>query len=380
MRELIFFLSLITLLYIYCGYPLMVYLVSLACKKKVKKGLYEPTVTIAISAYNEEAHIHATIENKLQLDYPKDKLDIIVVSDGSTDRTDAIVKKFPAEMVHLIRQEPRKGKTSALNKAVPLAKGEIIVFSDANSLYAPDTLRHLVNNFNDPEVGYVTGKMIYVNPDRTIIGKGCSTYMQYENILRKHETQLGSIVGVDGGIDAVRKCLYQPMHPDQLPDFILPLKVVERGYRVVYEPHALLHEVTSASSEDEYQMRVRVSLRALWALSYMKHLLNVKHYGLFSWELLSHKWLRYFSFIFLIALYITNLSLWHYHIFFKLFFISQNIFYLGALGIFLGEKRFPMPKILYIPCFFTLINTAAAHAFIKFLCGERQTIWIPRKG
>ena len=141
-----------------------------------------------------------------------------------------------ANGVHLIRQEPRAGKTLALNLAVGRAKGEIIVFSDANSSYSPDALRCLVENFNDPEVGYVTGKMIYTNPDGSPVGDGCTAYMKYENFLRTLETRIGSMVGVDGGIDAVRKSLYRPMNPDQLPDFVLPLRVVEQGFRVVYEP------------------------------------------------------------------------------------------------------------------------------------------------
>ena len=152
--------------------------------------------------------------------------------------------------------------------AVPLASGEIIVFSDANSLYAPDALRRLLANFADEEVGYVTGRMIYANPDGAPIGEGCSAYMKYENALRLIETRLGSIVGVDGGIDAVRKVLYRPMNAEQLPDFVLPLKVVEQGYRVVYEPEALLWESSLNEAADEYRMRVRVSLRAFWALFY----------------------------------------------------------------------------------------------------------------
>ena len=260
----IFFSSLFTLLFVYFGYPLVIFFYSSLKAKGVSKGAYEPRVTILIPAYNEEKHIKATIENKLSLDYPRDRVEIIVISDGSEDRTDEIASSFQDKGVRLIRQEPRRGKTSALNMAVPQAKGEILTFSDANSLYDKDALRRLMENFADPGVGYVTGKMVYVNPDGTMVGDGCSAYMRYENLLRAIETRAGSIVGVDGGIDAVRKSLFQPMKHYQLPDFVLPLKVVEQGYRVVYESRALLNEDALKSSEDEYQMRVRVSLRALW--------------------------------------------------------------------------------------------------------------------
>ena len=185
----------------------------------------------------------------------------------------------------LLRQEPRAGKTSALNMAVPNATGEILVFSDANSLYASNALRKLVQNFCDKEVGYVTGKMIYTNSEDSTTGDGCTAYMKYENFLRRVETKAGSIVGVDGGIDAVRKEFYKSMNPDQLPDFVLPLKVIDQGYRVVYEPEAILKEPSLKAPKDEYKMRVRVSLRALWALWDMCHLPTLAPSHLLSYTL-----------------------------------------------------------------------------------------------
>ncbi len=170
---------------------------------------------------------------------------MIVISDASDDGTDEIVGRVASEhpgRVRLLRQEPREGKTAALNLAVPQARGEIVVFADANSIYGPDALRRLARNFADPAVGYVTGKMVYVNPDGSLVGDGCSAYMKLENWLRAQETRIGSVVGVDGGVDAVRRRLYRPMRADQLPDFVLPLAVVEQGARVVYEPDALLTE------------------------------------------------------------------------------------------------------------------------------------------
>jgi cellulose synthase/poly-beta-1,6-N-acetylglucosamine synthase-like glycosyltransferase len=179
----LFFFSLFTIFYVYLGYPILVTLIGLVLRKKVRKGPYESSVTILIAAYNEEQDIEKTVENKLDLDYPKDKLEIIVISDGSTDKTDEIVRRYQDQKVRLIRQEPRAGKTSALNLAVPQAKGDIIAFSDANSIWANDALAKLVGNFADPTVGYVTGKMIYTKADGTKIGDGCTSYMKYENLL-----------------------------------------------------------------------------------------------------------------------------------------------------------------------------------------------------
>jgi len=375
-----FFTCFITLIYIYLGYPIIVFLISFVTKRKVSKVSLEPKITILISAYNEEKHIKATIENKLSLNYPREKIEIIVISDGSVDRTEEIVRSFVERGVKLIRQVPRKGKTSALNLAVPEVNGDILVFSDANSIYDVDALHYLMENFSDPEVGYVTGKMVYVKPDGTTVGDGCSAYMKYENFLRTLETNIGSVAGVDGGIDAVRKSLYQPMNADQLPDFVLPLMVIEQGYRVVYEPRALLKEETLISSEDEYRMRMRVSLRALWALWDMRELFNFKKYGAFSFQLMSHKVLRYLSILFMIGAYISNVLILPRRKIYIVLFVLQAMFYGAALAVRLLEKRGELLRVLFIPYYFCLINFAAGHALIKFLRGEKQVLWTPRKG
>src|SRR5690606_35943962 len=291
-----------------------------------------PKVTVIIPAYNEAAVIQKTITNKLQQDYPAEKLEVLVVSDESEDDTDALVQQIATQdpRVHLIRQVPRQGKTSGLNLAIPQATGEIIIFSDANSHYQPDAISKLVECFTDPEVGYVTGKMVYVNEEGNVIGDGCSAYMKYENHLRSLESQVSSVVGVDGGIDAIRKELYQPMNANQLPDFVLPLKVVTQGKRVVYCEKALLNEEALNTSQSEFKMRVRVSLRAYWAMKDMKHLLNPSRYGVFAVQLISHKLLRYLAFIPLILAFVSNGTITGYSSFYTLTFLLQIVFYGAA--------------------------------------------------
>lgn len=376
----LFYLSLLIVIYVYAGYPLLVFIVSRARRRRVRKSSIEPAVTILIAAHNEEDVIGPTLENKFALNYPAEKLEIIVISDGSSDRTDEIVARYKNRGVRLIRQEQRAGKTSALNRAAQLARGEILVFSDANSLYEREAVRQLVANFADHQVGYVTGKMVYTDPDGTLIGDGCTAYMKYENALRRWETSLGSVVGVDGGIDAVRKKLYRAMNPDQLPDFVLPLRVVEQGYRVVHEPGALLQEPALRESSDEYRMRVRVSLRALWALSDMRSLLSFYRHPLFAWQLWSHKVLRYICFVFLLVAYLANLALWGEGEFYRVFFMLQTTGYLGAsVSIGLGAYGWRV-KALYLAHYFLLLNAAAAQAFVKFLLRQKQVVWTPRKG
>lgn len=379
--KILFILSLALIFYVYLGYPIIIYLLSMIIRKNVNKDdSFRPFVSIITSAFNEEHGIEKTLQNKLELDYPSNKLEIIIVSDESTDQTDEIVKKYEKRGVRLIRQEPRAGKTSALNLAVPQAKGEIIVFSDANSIYQSDAIIKLVRNFNDPDVGYVTGKMIYANPDGSTVGDGCSAYMKYENLLRKLESSVGSIVGVDGGVDAVRKELYKPMNQDQLPDFVLPLNVVKQGYRVVYEPEAKLNENSLNSAEDEYRMRIRVTLRALWALKDMKELLNIKQYPIFSWQLWSHKVLRYLCFIFLMTAYISNGFLIERGLSYQIFFGVQSFIYVTAfLSQRLSGKGYNVSIMRFI-YYFILINMACAHACVKFVFGQKVVVWNPRKG
>jgi cellulose synthase/poly-beta-1,6-N-acetylglucosamine synthase-like glycosyltransferase len=380
MLQSVFYISLFLIFYAYVGYPLIVGLYVAIRRKSVGKKQYTPPVSIVIAAYNEARSIADTIRNKLELDYPPEHLEIIVVSDGSTDGTDRIVKGFSGDKVKLLRQEPRAGKTSALNMAIPQARGEIIVFSDANSIYDSEALKALTANFADPEVGYVTGKMIYVNPDGTMIGDGCSAYMKYENFLRGAETALGSIVGVDGGIDAIRKSLYRPMNADQLPDFVQPLKVVEQGFRVVYEPGALLKEPALTNASDEYRMRVRVTLRAFWALRDMRRLLVPGRNSLFSWQLWSHKVLRYLCFIPLLLLFVCNFALIGESPCFFWFFLLQSACYVVALAASSLNDRGVDLKIVTFIRYFALLNLACAHAFLKFLSGRKMVVWTPRKG
>jgi cellulose synthase/poly-beta-1,6-N-acetylglucosamine synthase-like glycosyltransferase len=266
--EFVFWLSLLLLVYIYGGYPALVALLASRPRMVRKDSGHLPAVSILIPAHNEAAHIEQTLRNKLELDYPADRLEIRVVSDASDDGTDEIVQRVAAGSsvpVLLYRQEPRRGKTAGINVLARQASGEILAFADANSIWAPDALRALVANFADEDVGYVTGKMVYTQADGSVVGDGCSRYMRFENWLRERETAIGSIVGVDGGIDAMRRSLYRPLRDDQLPDFVQPLLVVEQGRRVVYEPSAILKEPALDESSSEFAMRVRVALRALWA-------------------------------------------------------------------------------------------------------------------
>jgi len=377
----IFILCVCWIAYVYIGYPILVFMLGKIINRQPRKSNYEPRVTILIPAFNEVEHIAETIENKLHLLYPKEKIEIIVISDESNDGTDDVVRAYSKQGVKLLRQVPRQGKTSGLNLAMSQASGDIVVFSDANSIYDKDALRNIVENFSDPKIGYVTGKMVYINSTGAIIGDGCGAYMRYENLIRKYESKLNSVVGVDGGIDAVRKKLYRPMNADQLPDFVLPLNVVEQGYRVVYEEQALLKEEALTNSNTEYKMRVRVSLRALWALLDKRALFNPIRFPLFSWELFSHKLLRYLVFIPQASLIVLNALLITAGTLYILFAVLQTLVYLFAYFGYLAEKnKVSAPFYISLPHYFVVVNSAAAQAFFMFLRGKKVVLWKPRSG
>lgn len=369
--------------YIYVGYPACVFLLSSFYRQRTNKSLFVPTVTVVISAYNEESEIEATVMNKLNQEYPADRLNVLVVSDGSTDRTEDIVKKLEKDhprRLTLLRQEPRQGKTQALNMAVQHLSSEVIVFADANSIYALDTVRALASNFSDPSVGYVTGQMRYGNPTMTGIGAGSGSYMSYENTLWLWESRIGSLVGVDGGIDAIRRQYYVPMNADQLPDFVLPLSVVEQGKRVVYEPDAVVYEPALSDAANEFRMRVRVSLRAMWALYDKRSLLNPLRYPLYAWQLFSHKVFRYGAFLPLAGLLVSNMMVVGRHSFYVWFLGMQGIAYGVAIGgHFLRNVSWGAARML-IPYYFLILNMACAVSFWKFLRGQKIVLWSPRLG
>jgi len=380
--ELLFWICLGVGLYPFVGYPLCVALLKALRPRPPRAGPFTPTVTVVISAHNEAPHIAATVLNKLTQDYPVALLDVMVVSDASSDGTDEVMQRLAAQepRVSFLRQEPRSGKTAALNGLLERARGEIVVFSDANSMYRPDAVRNLVAVFADPEVGYASGRMLYVDPSGSLVGDGCTSYMRYENALRACEAAVGSVVGADGGIDAVRRSLYRPMRADQLPDFVLPLDIVEQGYRATYVPQAVLEEETLNTEDAEFRMRVRVALRAYWALLDKRALLNPLRFPLFSWQLASHKLLRYLSFAPLALATMLNWLLlpggWIYSALLAAQCGGVLLAFLAAYGP-ARLRALPLARYSY---YFLLLNVASALAFVRFMRGDKQVLWQPRTG
>jgi peptidoglycan/xylan/chitin deacetylase (PgdA/CDA1 family) len=290
-------LSLAVLVYVYVGYPLLLALiVRVRGARPVRQGARLPPVSLVISAHNEAAVIGRKLENALALDYPRERLEIVVISDASTDGTDAIVSEFSARQGVILRRQPeRLGKTAGLNRTLPTLRGEIVVFSDANALYQPDALRMLVRNFADPQVGCVIGEARYVEGNQTAADAGERTYWDYEIRLKRLETAVGSMVGGDGAIYAIRARLWKPLPSTAINDFLNPLQIVNAGWRAVYEPAAICHEDTAGAALREYHRRVRIVSRSWRAVFQEPGVLNPFHTGWFSLCLVSHKMLRWLT-------------------------------------------------------------------------------------
>lgn len=324
--QIVFWTSAVALVYTYAGYPIFVYAVSLLFPKRVKRADFEPNLTVLITAYNEERDIRAKIKNTLELDYPKEKLEILIASDGSTDETDKIVEEFAAEDVRLFRQEGRVGKTVTQNNAVEQVTGEIILFSDATAMYQPDVLRRMLPNFADETVGCVAGKLIYVDDSRSDVGKGAKSYWNYETFIKESESLACSLIGASGCLYAVRKSAYKPMYPEACSDFLIATKIYEQGLRSVYESTAICTEETNRQTGKELQMRVRVISQTLTDLWRNRRMLNPLRSGFFAVELISHKLMRYAAPLFLILVLISTAILVSSSTVFALAFVLQIAF------------------------------------------------------
>jgi cellulose synthase/poly-beta-1,6-N-acetylglucosamine synthase-like glycosyltransferase len=380
MAEWIFWTSVFLVIYPYLGYPLLVFVGGLIWPSLVSRQPQQSAVTVLIPAYNEADCIAKTIQNKLDQNYPKDKLQIIVTSDGSTDGTDDIVRGFAAQGVEFLSRKTREGKAAALNEAVKHARGDIIIFSDANSLFDREAIRFMVENFADHEVGYVTGSLHLVTEDTAPSGSDGGVYLRYENFLRTLETRFASIIGVNGGVDAIRKSLYTEIPSALITDFVLPLRVIAQRFRVVYDPRVISHEVANRQLGTEFRMRVRVALRALQGLIYMRRLLNPIRYPVAAFCLISHKLLRYMTFLFLPIALAANIKLAFTEPLYQwMLAVHLTAYALALLGLLAGLPR-SLRKITAVPSYFLLSNMAFSLAMLKFLRGEKMATWRPRAG
>jgi cellulose synthase/poly-beta-1,6-N-acetylglucosamine synthase-like glycosyltransferase len=374
MSEWVFWLLVVTVVYTYFGYSLVIVVLAMLFNRSLDRGDIAPRVTFLITAYNEEKNIRKKLTEVLALDYPHEQLEVMVASDGSTDRTDEIVGEFREQGVVLKRVEGRVGKTATQNEAVKSASGEVIIFSDTTTVYEHDAIRKLVRNYHDPAVGAVSGRYEYVNPTGAAVGTGSILFWKYENFIKSMQTRIRTITGCCGCIYSVRKAAYVPLPGDIISDLVEPLKVIERGYRVVFEPEAVAYEETTEKSHEEFRMRIRVITRAMRGILYAKGLLNPFRFPFVAFQLFSHKVLRWLIPFFLIGLLITNAFLLTER-FYVITFALQLAFYLMALAGLAADRLGKKFKPTAVPLFFCIVNTASLIAFFKTLTGQKMVTW-----
>ena len=378
--ESLFIGSIVLAAYPILGYPLVLVLIGAGWGSATRREQWTPRVTILIPAYNEVAVIARTIENKLQQDYPPELMQLIVVSDASDDGTDDVVAAYAGRGVTLLRQAVRRGKAEGLNAAMRLATGEIVVFSDANSEFAPDAVRQIVENFADPTVGYVTGDLELYSVQSSVASAGGGFYQRYEGWLRRLETRVGSVVGVNGGVDALRRSLYEDVPADQITDFVLPLRVMTAGLRVVYDERVRSREAANLEIDAEFRMRVRVALRAIRGLWYARSVLAPLRRPLATFCIVSHKVLRYGTWVFMALAFATSALLAPARPLFAWLLALQAVGY--ASVYLLTSRRWPpaLQRVAAAPAYFIVANAAFAVACWRLVRGEKMQTWKPRGG
>jgi cellulose synthase/poly-beta-1,6-N-acetylglucosamine synthase-like glycosyltransferase len=338
-----------------------------------------PDVSLLIIAHNEQQHIKDKLENSLLLQYPEDKLEIVVAADGCTDDTVGIVKSFANRGVGLIEIKEHLGKAHAINQAMHKIQNEIVVYSDANSIYEADAVKRLVQNFADPEIGVACGRLLYRNPTNEPMGEMEGLYARYDQWIRMQESEIHSTIGAIGAMYAIRRRLYSTIDPDVCDDFTIPLLIYRQGFRVIYEKSAKAYEDTSENTVQAFRRRVRTVLRELVALK--KNWNGLKPItGFFGYQLISHKLLRWLVPFMLIGIFLGTWFLLDTTIGLILL-CAQLIFYAAAcVGLWMNRKGIISP-VLRIPFYFCVANAAAFVAVTEFIRGKSIAHWqITRQG
>ncbi|MBI5932757.1 MAG: glycosyltransferase family 2 protein [Chloroflexi bacterium] len=376
----LFWLSVGSILYTYFGYPL---LVTLLARLRPPLRFAEPKedlplVTLLIAAYNEELAIEEKIKNSLNLDYPKDRLQILIVNDGSSDRTRDILDEYVGRGIEAFHQPQRGGKMAAITRGVSEARGDIILFSDANNTYQANTIKQIIAPFSDPHISAVSGAKVIEKGDGGL-GESEGLYWKYESFIKKQESRLGSCTSATGEILAIRKGKYvAPPQGIINDDFYIAMQVVRQGDRLVYAPEAKSSERVSPTAQDEIKRRSRINAGRYQSFALAKHTLPINN-PLLMWQIFSHKFLRLMLPFLMIGAALTNLAIVLIpaasNNFWLILLIGQAAFYgLALLGDRLPKKS-KLGRLLYLPAFLTNSNMASLQGFIRFLRGGQLHLW-----
>ncbi len=374
--QVLFWGAMAFVVYAYAGYPVALRILSIFRHRVVTKAPIVPTVSFIITAYNEEKRLPEKLKNSFAQDYPRNRLEIIVASDCSTDRTDDIVRAHHEHGVRLARLPAKGGKEAAQKFAVESATGEILVFSDVATSLSAEAIRTIVMNFADQTVGCVSSVDRFVDADGRISGEGA--YVAYEMLLRRLETKVNSLVGLSGSFFAARRSVCTQWAPDLQSDFNTLLNSIRAGLRGVSDPESVGYYKNLADERKEYDRKVRTVVRGISVFMRSLALLNPWKYHLFAWQLFSHKlcrWLVPFALMLVLA---TNLVLaWELPLYRGLL-AAQGVFYGVAVG-YLLTHRLPKVAVLRLPSYFVMANVSILDAWMRYFRGDRILYWDPSK-
>lgn len=382
--KIIIWVFLFIIFYAYLGYGILLFflirLKRMAGKKKsVTEESFEPEVTLFVAAYNEKDFIDEKIRNSFLLDYPREKVRHVWITDGSDDGTPDILRKY--EGVEVYHEAQRAGKIAAMNRGMQFVKTPIVIFSDGNTMLGIESIRRIVKLFRDPKVGCVSGEKRLFNKDSAAATEGI--YWKYESTLKRWDAELYSVVGAAGELFALRTELFRPVEKDTLlDDFIISLRIAEQGYTIQYDPEAYAIENPSASVREELKRKIRISAGGIQSVIRLKELLNPFRYGLLSFQYISHRVLRWTlaPLGLLIMLLLSGIVLvkegpFNFSSVYVWLFWGQIIFYLTALmGWFLEERKIKI-KLLYIPYYFFIMNLAVYLGFARYLKKQQSVNW-----
>jgi cellulose synthase/poly-beta-1,6-N-acetylglucosamine synthase-like glycosyltransferase len=375
--EIVFWVCLALVAYTYPGYPVVIRcLAGLFGRRAAPPELTTaelPTVSLLIAAHNEESVIAARIENALAMDYPADRREVVVATDGCSDRTAEVVRGFAGRGVRLLEYRTRRGKATVLNDSIPQLTGEVVILSDANTFTEPDAARRLARWFRDTRVGVVCGRLVLTDPETG--SNADSLYWKYETYLKRCESRLGALLGANGGIYAVRRDCFAPIPPDTIvDDFVLPLQAKLRtGCRIEYDPEAVAHEETPPDVRAEFRRRARIGAGAFQSVGRLWRLLNPAR-GWVAFTFFSHKILRWGCPFLLLAMLATSALLSGSPLYLVLFFAQVAFYATSALVPLVPTTARPL-KPLRLTTMFTGMNVALLLGFWRWASGAQHGIW-----
>jgi len=382
--KIVFWVSFFIIFYSYLGYGIFLW-IYLRFKTPGKATLplhsisFEPEISLIIATYNEEAIIKKKIENTLSLDYPSNKIKLIIIADGSTDESVNIISRY--SQIQLLYEPKREGKVAAINRAMEFITTPFVIFCDANTFLNKESIREIVKHFLDPTIGAVAGekKVMNLSGDQDTTGAGEGLYWKYESVLKQLDAKFYTVVGAAGELFSIRTALYEPVQNDVLlDDFIISMEICKKGYKVMYEPRAYAAEAPSLTIKEEQKRKIRISAGGFQSIVMLKSLLNIFKYGRLSFQYISHRVLRWaLCPVLLPLLYIANMFLYFLYDeqFYQIMLILQTLFYLSAfIGWLMVLKKFKS-SFFYIPYYFVFMNASLYIGFFRYLNNSQSVLW-----